>query len=111
MDATIEWSTKVGEHPDMLVAVIDPEGDYGFVVNPDAELRDWIDGHCLADVSQCDNFPQEQGFYVCTIERHFEQGWSEGYRADGESDYWLVLSDIRRVDVTPYLTQTLVAKQ
>lgn len=95
---------KVGEHSNITIAVIDPEDTYGFVVDCNDELCTWMDGHCLADI-ECKGFPQEAGVYLCTIERHFEQGWSEGYPADGESDYWVVLRDVRKVDLSPYMIE------
>lgn len=94
---------KVGEHPNMIIAVIDPEDNYGYMVNPNNDLRGWLDSYCLADSFKCPNFPQEIGVYVCTIERHFTQGYSEGYPAPGESDYWLELQNIRKVDLLPYM--------
>lgn len=97
-----ERTTKVGEHHNMVVMVIDPKDKYGFLMTLPDELDEWMDGHCIADVL-CEGCPQEAGIYVCTIERHFEQGYSEGYKADGESDYWIVLTDVRKVDVSPYM--------
>lgn len=33
------------------------------------------------------NIPPECGIYLCDIDFYFEQGYFEGYKADGESDW------------------------
>jgi hypothetical protein len=44
------------------------------------------------DGSFCDDngfndVPPEPGIYLCDVDFYFEQGYCDGYRADGESDW------------------------
>jgi hypothetical protein len=45
------------------------------------------------------NVPTKKGIYLCQIDFYFEQGYSDGYKADGESDW-----EYRVIEATPLYT-------
>lgn len=72
-----------------------------FLISGDDELKQFMDGSLFEDNSQSiEKFPTKPGVYRCTIEYWFEQGYFEGWRADGESEWDFVPSDIEEIDIS-----------
>jgi len=62
--------------------------------------EDWLDGLCIEDNSDfMDGFPNEPGFYAATLEFWHEQGYFEGYPANGENDIYVQLKNLRKLEV------------
>lgn len=77
-----------------------------FTENPDdmEELLEgscaWLDGLCLEDnCVPAKYLPTEPGFYAATLEFWFEQGYFEGYPANGESSVELTLTNVRKLEI------------
>ena len=58
--------------------------------SPD-EIIKFFDGFYTADNS-FKGVPKEPGVYHCTVSFYFEQGYFEGYKADGESSWEFVVT-------------------
>jgi hypothetical protein len=63
------------------------------VTYPD-EMEDALDGPYLDDNS-IEGYPKEPGYYEASAVFWFNQGYCDGYPADGESDWGYKLTDIR----------------
>jgi hypothetical protein len=88
---------KVKEWPNTIVAVT--PGGLHLLVGGDPELIKYMDGDMFEDNSpDLETFPTEPGVYVGTVEYWFQQGYFEGYPADGESDIEYAFSDYRKID-------------
>lgn len=91
---------KVTEFPNTVIAVT--PSDLVVLVDGSPELVKLMDGAIFDDNSfpeTLKRFPHEPGVYLVTIEYWFEQGYFEGYKADGESDLDFAPADIRKIDV------------
>ena len=72
------------------------KGGDGFLVEAHPEISKGMDGIFLSD-NHFKNVPTEPAIYVCRVEFFFMQGYFEGYRADGESDwYYEIRSAVRQ---------------
>lgn len=90
---------KVKEWHNVIVAVT-PNSRLRVLVVGDPELVKFMDGDLFDDnCSDMSSFPKEPGVYQGTIEYHFQQGYYEGYKADGESEWNYVF--VNPVNVTP----------
>lgn len=66
-----------------------------FLIAGDKKLKQFMDGCCFEDNTQSiEQFPTEPGVYSCTIRYWFQQGYADGWKADGESEWDFVPSDI-----------------
>lgn len=93
---------KVQEHQNCILAT--SADKFTYLVSGNAELRKWMDGCCFEDnhfhgLNGIENPPKEPGVYRATIEVWFEQGYYEGYKADGESDWEFRLGNLERIDI------------
>lgn len=82
MEKTNEWHN--------VVVAVTPNSGLRVLVCGDPELCKWMDGDLFDDNSlmvSLKTFPDEPGVYIGTIEYWFQQGYSDGYPADGESDF------------------------
>jgi len=61
-------------------------GDVAQVIVAPKDAMVGMDGTFCEDNS-FKNVPTEKGIYLCWIDFYFEQGYFEGYKADGESDW------------------------
>lgn len=61
-------------------------GDVAQVISAPKDALVGMDGDFCED-NGFKNVPTEKGLYHCWIEFWFEQGYFEGYKADGESDW------------------------
>lgn len=98
---------KIKSFDDVRLAAIQVHGTISTILvgTPNQEdmneLNDnWMDGLYIEDNSEIlDGFPDEPGFYAATLELWFQQGYFEGYPADGESSVFVKLSNLRRLEV------------
>lgn len=71
-----------------------------FLIDAPDDLIKFMDGSLFEDNSQSiDKFPTQPGVYTCSIEYWFDQGYFEGWRTDGESEWDFVPSNIKRVEI------------
>lgn len=73
-------------------------GDVAQVLVAPKDAMVGMDGTFCEDNS-FKNVPTEKGIYLCQIDFYFEQGYSDGYKADGESDW-----EYRIMEATPLYT-------
>jgi len=59
------------------------------------DLINTLDGCFCAD-NEFKNIPQEPGFYKCKVDFDFEQGYFEGYKADGENTWEYIITDCQK---------------
>jgi hypothetical protein len=52
------------------------------------------------------NVPTQKGIYLCLIDFYFEQGYFEGYKADGESDWEYVVASAKPLADLPDVGKT-----
>lgn len=72
----------------------------GIIVKYPEEFRHRLDGS-FCDDNLFVNVPKENGVYECDVEYWFSQGYSEGFPADGESDWeFRVVNSKQLVDLT-----------
>lgn len=87
---------KILEFPNCIVAVTADK--FAYLVAPNPPLQKWMDGVCFED-HRAYGAPAAPGVYRATVEVWFEQGYSEGYPADGESDWELKLTNVERISI------------
>lgn len=75
-------------------------GDVAQVIVAPKDAMVGMDGTFCEDNS-FKNVPTEEGIYLCWIEFYFEQGYSEGYKADGESDWEYYVVAIQPLVILP----------
>jgi hypothetical protein len=87
---------KIVTYPNCVFAVTADKR--ASLVAPNPPLQKWMDGVCFEDyrVYGCVAAP---GIYRADIEVWFEQGYSEGYPADGESDWDLRFTNVERISI------------
>lgn len=56
-----------------------------FIADYPEEMEEYLDGYFCED-NNIDNVPTERGIYECEAKYWFEQGYCDGYPADGESE-------------------------
>lgn len=61
-------------------------GDVAQVIVAPKDAMVGMDGTFCED-NGFKNVPTTKGVYLCEIDFYFEQGYSDGYKADGESDW------------------------
>lgn len=61
-------------------------GDVAQVIVAPTGAAVGMDG-AFCDDNGFKNVPSEKGIYLCQVDFYFEQGYSDGYEADGESDW------------------------
>lgn len=96
MEKTLEWVDQT------IAIAVNQQGErLVMVIHPDPSLLENMGGHPVFDGSETDskNVIQhlQPGIYSATIEFWFQQGYSDGYKADGESEW-----EFAFVDVKPY---------
>lgn len=67
-------------------AIVAIGGNLSLVVYAPQEALDCMDGRCGED-NGYRNLPTLDGIYLCTVDFYFEQGYCDGYKAGGESDW------------------------
>lgn len=98
---------KTHEFDNCLIAIFYDSSMPHLVDGPD-ELKELMNGsnfadNCIIEHGKGDKddvyptFPTEPGVYLATVEHWFEQGYSEGYRSDGESETTFQVSNARLV--------------
>lgn len=80
-------------------------GDVAQVIVAPKDAMVGMDGTFCEDNS-FNNVPTEKGIYLCWIEFYFEQGYSEGYKADGESDWEYYVVAIQPLVNLPDVSQS-----
>jgi formate dehydrogenase assembly factor FdhD len=91
---------KIATHKDCPLAVI-MEG-YAVLIQCPAELEELLVGFALTD--ECleagqKSIPTKAGIYIVDVEVWFEQGYYEGHKSDGESDWDFILKNVREAEV------------
>jgi hypothetical protein len=73
---------------------------HAYIIEVPKERETWFDGSHMND--QFEEFPDniEPGVYRGTFSFEFQQGFFEGYPADGESSVYLTLEKYSRVTLT-----------
>lgn len=64
------------------------------------ELGEMLDGGShLEDygLGELVEVPKEPGLYVCEVDFEFQQGYFEGYPANGESSWYLIPKNVTRI--------------
>ena len=87
---------KIEEYGNCVIATM--ADGFTYLVAPNAGLQEWMDGVCFEDYRAA-NTPSIPGVYRATIEVWFEQGYSEGYLADGESDWEFKLTSVEPIAI------------
>jgi len=67
--------------------LVSTQTGYAYLVEADEEIMKGVDGLLLED-NDFRNIPEKPGVYLCRVEFFFQQGYSEGYQADGESEWY-----------------------
>jgi hypothetical protein len=80
-------------------------GDVAQVIVAPKDAMVFMDGTFCEDNS-FKNVPTEKGIYLCWIEFYFEQGYSDGYKADGESDWEYYVVAIQPLVALPDVSQS-----
>lgn len=89
---------KEREFPNTIIGV--SVGGWPFLIEGDPDLIKSMDGSNFEDNTQSpDKYPKGPGVYICTIEFWFEQGYFEGYKADGESEWDFIPVDVREINL------------
>ena len=91
---------KTAEFPNTIIGVT-ADGSRVLLMG-DQELAKYFDGHLFEDNCVSDKlptFPTEPGVYRATVEYYFEQGYCDGSKADGESEWDYRLRDVVRVEM------------
>lgn len=94
---------KLHEFPNTIIGVT-PNTALQVILVGDQQLLKLMDGDLFEDNcagNDRESFPKKPGIYRATVEYYFQQGYSDGYIADGESDWDFVLKDV--VEITPML--------
>ena len=88
MEKTNEWHN--------VVVAVSATSKLHFLIHGDPELIKFMDGDLFEDncgYGRLNGFPNEPGVYIGTMEYHFQQGYSDGYKADGESEWDFVFTN------------------
>jgi hypothetical protein len=80
-------------------------GDVSQVIVAPKDAMVGMDGTFCEDNS-FKNVPTEKGIYLCWIEFYFEQGYSDGYKADGESDWEYYVVAVKSLADLPDVSQS-----
>ena len=80
-------------------------GDVAQVIVAPKDAMVGMDGTFCEDNS-FKNVPTQRGIYLCWIEFYFEQGYSDGYKADGESDWEYDVVAIQPLAQLPDVSQS-----
>src|SRR3990172_568489 len=67
--------------------LVSKENDLAYLVEGDEELLKGMDGPVLED-NLFRSVPEKPGIYLCRVEFFFQQGYCDGYQADGESEWY-----------------------
>lgn len=71
-----------------------------FVISGPEDLSQVLDGEMIEDNTQSlGKYPAEPGVYRCSIEYWFEQGYYEGWPANGESEWDLIPINVEPVSL------------
>jgi len=66
--------------------LVSAQKGFAYLVEAPKEVTEGVDGLLLED-NDFRNIPEKPGVYLCRVEFFFQQGYSEGYQADGESEW------------------------
>lgn len=66
------------------------------IINFPTDLIDTLDG-CFCEDNDFINLPQDPGVYKCKIDFDFEQGYFEGYKADGENTWEYIITNCQKI--------------
>jgi hypothetical protein len=94
---------KILEFPNCVIATTADK--FTSLLAPNPALQQWMDGVCFED-HRAENTPQSPGVYRATVEVWFEQGYCDGYQADGESDWELRLTNVQPVAIENFEPDT-----
>ena len=86
-------------HEATFEAIIAVADGASLILAAPKEAVDMFDGP-YPDDNSFEGVPETTGLYLCTVEFHFEQGYADGYKADGESDWKHVVTN-----ATPLMPQ------
>jgi len=75
----------------MTIGVSRIEPETPFILDAPDEIIQFFDGFFTEDNS-FKGVPKEPGIYHCTVDFYFQQGYFEGYKADGESDWEFIVT-------------------
>lgn len=91
---------KINEIKNCIIATAIGYKDQCYVIDIPSEYTHIItDGYFGEDDITTINIPNIPGVYRCDIEFWFEQGYSDGFKADGESDFEYRLVNIKKVNL------------
>ena len=80
-------------------------GDVSQVIVAPKDAMVGMDGTFCEDNS-FKNVPTQRGIYLCDIDFYFEQGYSDGYKADGESDWEYDVVAVKSLADLPDVSQS-----
>ena len=75
----------------MTIAVSRVCPEMPVILDAPDKIIEFFDGFYTEDNS-FKGVPEEPGIYHCTVSLYFEQGYFEGYKADGESSWEFVVT-------------------
>lgn len=84
------------KNKDIVKFIIVVTSKDSFVADYPDEIESLIDGYNCDD-NYIDNVPIEKGVYECNAEFWFEQGYCDGYPADGESEWGFKIIDNKKL--------------
>ena len=79
----------------MIIAVA---GEQGLIIDVPKEIADIFDG-IYCDDNSFKDVPKETGVYICNVEFYFHQGYFEGYKANGESDWEFKVISHKKIEI------------
>jgi hypothetical protein len=80
-------------------------GDVAQVLVAPKDAMVGMDGTFCEDNS-FKNVPTEKGIYLCQVDFYFEQGYSDGYKADGESDWEYDIVEAKPLTTLPDVSKS-----
>jgi len=91
------------EKTQMIIAYQREHSPHGIILScPDGETKKSLDGDYIVDEDWDNDWKgtelfTESGIFLCEIEHWFEQGYFEGYKEDGESEWWFAIKSVRKL--------------
>jgi hypothetical protein len=97
-------------HVTTYEAIIAVANGASLIIEAPQEAVDTFDGP-YPDDNSFEGVPDASGLYLCTVEFHFEQGYADGYKADGESDWkHVVTKSFPLISIMPDVSHSWVPK-
>jgi len=82
----------------ILTMIIAVAGEQGLIIDAPKEIKDIFEG-IYCDDNSFKNVPKKTGVYICNVEFYFHQGYFEGYKADGESDWEFKIISSSKIEI------------